>query len=54
MGSHMEQFASGWNQHYYGKGDVSVYKLQRDGNAAHTQRGTPGDHRSRVESPTGP
>ena len=30
----MEQFASGWKQHYYGKGDVSVYKLQRAGATA--------------------
>ncbi len=30
----MEQFASGWKQHYYGKGDVSVYKLQRAGTTA--------------------
>jgi urate oxidase/2-oxo-4-hydroxy-4-carboxy-5-ureidoimidazoline decarboxylase len=27
----MEQFASGWKQHYYGKGDVIVYRLRRDG-----------------------
>src|SRR5688572_28427895 len=27
----MEQFASGWKQHYYGKGDVIVYRLHRDG-----------------------
>ncbi len=27
----MEQFASGWKQHYYGKGDVIVYRLNRDG-----------------------
>ncbi len=27
----MEQFASGWKRHYYGKGDVSVYRLNRDG-----------------------
>ncbi len=26
----MEQFASGWKQHYYGKGDVIVYRLNRD------------------------
>lgn len=29
----MEQFASGWKQNYYGKGDVIVYRLQRDGQA---------------------
>jgi urate oxidase/2-oxo-4-hydroxy-4-carboxy-5-ureidoimidazoline decarboxylase len=27
----VEQFASGWKQHYYGKGDVIVYRLARDG-----------------------
>lgn len=27
----MEHFASGRKQHYYGKGDVSVYRLRRDG-----------------------
>jgi len=27
----MEQFASGWKQNYYGKGDVIVYRLNRDG-----------------------
>lgn len=27
----MEQFASGWKRHYYGKGDVIVYRLNRDG-----------------------
>ena len=27
----MEQFASGWKRNYYGKGDVIVYRLQRDG-----------------------
>jgi hypothetical protein len=27
----VEQFASGWKQHYYGKGDVIVYRLNRDG-----------------------
>ena len=27
----MEQFASGWKRHYYGKGDVIVYRLKRDG-----------------------
>jgi urate oxidase len=25
----VEQFASGWKQHYYGKGDVIVYRLNR-------------------------
>ncbi len=27
----MEQFASGWKRNYYGKGDVIVYRLRRDG-----------------------
>ncbi len=27
----MEHFASGRKEHYYGKGDVSVYRLRRDG-----------------------
>ena len=27
----MEQFASGLKEHYYGKGDVIVYRLRRDG-----------------------
>ena len=27
----MEQFASGWKRHYYGKGNVIVYRLNRDG-----------------------
>ncbi len=27
----MEQFASGWKRNYYGKGDVTVYRLDRDG-----------------------
>lgn len=31
----MEQFASGWKKSYYGKGDVIVYRLNRDGKAAH-------------------
>ena len=26
----MEEFASGWKRNYYGKGDVIVYRLQRD------------------------
>jgi len=27
----MEQFSSGWKRNYYGKGDVIVYRLNRDG-----------------------
>ncbi len=27
----MRQFASGWKRNYYGKGDVIVYRLRRDG-----------------------
>ncbi len=27
----METFASGWKRNYYGKGDVNVYRLRRDG-----------------------
>jgi urate oxidase / 2-oxo-4-hydroxy-4-carboxy-5-ureidoimidazoline decarboxylase len=27
----LQQFASGWKRHYYGKGDVIVYRLNRDG-----------------------
>jgi urate oxidase len=27
----MQQFASGWKRNYYGKGDVIVYRLNRDG-----------------------
>ena len=27
----MERFASGWKRNYYGKGDVIVYRLRRDG-----------------------
>jgi urate oxidase len=27
----VEQFASGWKRNYYGKGDVLVYRLNRDG-----------------------
>jgi urate oxidase len=27
----VERFASGWKRHYYGKGDVIVYRLNRDG-----------------------
>ncbi|MCU1338428.1 MAG: pucL 1 [Bryobacterales bacterium] len=30
----MEQFASGWKRSYYGKGDVSVYRLNRDGKSS--------------------
>ena len=30
----MEQFASGWKRSYYGKGDVIVYRLNRDGRTA--------------------
>ena len=30
----MEQFASGWKRSYYGKGDVIVYRLNRDGKTA--------------------
>jgi len=33
----MEQFASGWKQNYYGKGDVIVYRLNRDGAAPNNQ-----------------
>ncbi len=29
----MERFASGWKRNYYGKGDVTVYRLNRDGAA---------------------
>ncbi len=29
----MEQFSSGWKRNYYGKGDVIVYRLNRDGKA---------------------
>jgi len=29
----VEEFASGWKRNYYGKGDVVVYRLRRDGNA---------------------
>ncbi|MBY0508003.1 MAG: urate oxidase [Bryobacteraceae bacterium] len=31
----MEQFTSGWKRNYYGKGDVNVYRLQRDGQGEH-------------------
>jgi urate oxidase/2-oxo-4-hydroxy-4-carboxy-5-ureidoimidazoline decarboxylase len=27
----LEQFSSGWKRNYYGKGDVIVYRLQREG-----------------------
>ena len=27
----MEHFSSGWKRNYYGKGDVIVYRLNRDG-----------------------
>ena len=30
----MEIFASGWKRNYYGKGDVTVYRLNRDGKVA--------------------
>src|SRR3979409_950979 len=30
----MEQFASGWKRSYYGKGDVTVYRLTRDAGAS--------------------
>src|SRR6266404_1362061 len=29
----MEHFSSGWKRSYYGKGDVTVYRLNRDGKA---------------------
>ena len=34
----MEQFASGWKRNYYGKGDVIVYRLKRDGQTAEGDR----------------
>jgi urate oxidase / 2-oxo-4-hydroxy-4-carboxy-5-ureidoimidazoline decarboxylase len=34
----VEQFASGWKRNYYGKGDVIVYRLHRDGRAPHGQQ----------------
>src|SRR6266567_8410307 len=38
----MHQFASGWKRNYYGKGDVSVYRLHRDaGHAAISHVGNP-------------
>src|SRR6202049_321567 len=33
----MEQFASGWKQSNYGKGDVIVYRLNRDGRTPENQ-----------------
>ena len=33
----MEQFASGWKQSYYGKGDVIVYRLNRYGKTPEAQ-----------------
>jgi urate oxidase len=33
----VEQFASGWKQNYYGKGDVIAYRLHRDGAAPDDQ-----------------
>src|SRR5579862_7726758 len=30
----MEQFRSGWKKSYYGKGDISVYRLRRQADAA--------------------
>jgi urate oxidase / 2-oxo-4-hydroxy-4-carboxy-5-ureidoimidazoline decarboxylase len=30
----VNQFASGWKRSYYGKGDVAVYRLNRDGKTA--------------------
>ena len=30
----MEQFRSGWKKSYYGKGDISVYRLRRQGGGA--------------------
>ena len=34
----MEHFASGWKQHYYGKGDVIVYRLNKAARSASTQQ----------------
>ena len=34
----MEHFASGWKRNYYGKGDVIVYRLNRDGTAPAVQQ----------------
>ena len=33
----MEEFSSGWKRNYYGKGDVVVYRLHRDGQAGPDQ-----------------
>jgi len=33
----VERFASGWKRNYYGKGDVVVYRLNRDGNTPEGQ-----------------
>jgi urate oxidase len=33
----MEEFASGWKRNYYGKGDVTVYRLNRNGHAPANQ-----------------
>jgi urate oxidase len=33
----MEEFASGWKRNYYGKGDVIVYRLNRDGRTPENQ-----------------
>ncbi len=33
----MEQFSSGWKRSYYGKGDVIVYRLNRDGKSPDKQ-----------------
>jgi urate oxidase / 2-oxo-4-hydroxy-4-carboxy-5-ureidoimidazoline decarboxylase len=33
----VEQFASGWKQSYYGKGDVIVYRLNRNSGAPEKQ-----------------
>jgi urate oxidase/2-oxo-4-hydroxy-4-carboxy-5-ureidoimidazoline decarboxylase len=33
----MHRFASGWKKSYYGKGDVTVYRLNRRGQAPHGQ-----------------
>ena len=33
----MQEFASGWKKSYYGKGDVIVYRLQRDGKSPQGQ-----------------
>ena len=33
----MHRFASGWKKSYYGKGDVTVYRLNRQGQSPHGQ-----------------